>query len=167
MKLVLYGVSSPYAADAVETAARLGWELAACVRNVAAGEAPPELPSVLDAGELTPELLALPFLVPLMKPGRGAPRPRTRAPAASARACAMVDPTADGRAQRADRRGLLRQRRRDPRRRRRRGRRLRDQPRRLDRSPQRARGLREHRPRRRHRRRLPHRARERSSASAR
>ena len=67
MKIVLYGVSSPYAADAVETAARLGWELAACVRNVPDGETPAELPAVIEAERLTPELLELPFLVPLMK----------------------------------------------------------------------------------------------------
>jgi hypothetical protein len=68
VKLVLYGVSSPYAADAAESAARLGWALAACVRNVPAGHVPAEIPSPLDAEDLTPELLELPFLVPLMKP---------------------------------------------------------------------------------------------------
>jgi sugar O-acyltransferase (sialic acid O-acetyltransferase NeuD family) len=68
VRIVLYGVSSPYAADAAETAGRLGWELAACVRNVPEGEPPPELPSVLDAELLGAEELALPFLVPLMKP---------------------------------------------------------------------------------------------------
>ena len=94
MRLVLYGVSSPYAADAVETAARLGWEFAACVRNVATGEEPPELPSVLDAGALTPELLALPFLVPLMKPQtRRAASEDARARGFS-ESVAMVDPTA-------------------------------------------------------------------------
>jgi sugar O-acyltransferase (sialic acid O-acetyltransferase NeuD family) len=94
VRLVLYGVSSPYAADAVETAVRLGWELAACIRNVSDGEPPPELPSVLGAEDVPPELLSLPFLVPLMKPAAR----RAASEDALARgfrdAATMIDPTA-------------------------------------------------------------------------
>ena len=38
MRVVLYAVSTPHAEELVETARRLGWELAAAVRNVDEGE---------------------------------------------------------------------------------------------------------------------------------
>jgi len=94
MRLVLYGVSSPHAADAVETAARLGWKLAACVQNIPDIDPPEEVPFVLDAEQLGPELLRLPFLVPLMKPEAR----RAAGEEAIARGfrdqATMVDPTA-------------------------------------------------------------------------
>lgn len=68
MKLVLYAVSSPYAAEALETAGRLGWEVAACVRNLPGTPVPGELPRVLEADELSPALVALPFAVALVTP---------------------------------------------------------------------------------------------------
>ena len=69
MKLVLYGVSSPYAAEAVETVARLGWELAGCVRNLPGAPVPAELPGVIEVDDLPPGLAVLPFNVPLITPG--------------------------------------------------------------------------------------------------
>ena len=94
MKLVLYGVSSPYAADAVETAARLDWELAACIRNVPDGEPPGELTAVLDAERLTGDLLALPFLVPLMKPAARRAACEDAIAHGFTRPATMIDPTA-------------------------------------------------------------------------
>jgi len=94
VRLILYGVSSPYAADAVETAGRLGWELAACIRNVAGGAPPEELPSLLDAEHLTPELLGLPFLVPLMKPAARRAAGADAIARGFSEAATMLDPTA-------------------------------------------------------------------------
>ncbi len=94
MRLVLYGVSSPYAADAVETASRLGWALAACVRNVPDGTPPEELPSLIEAQELPPELLELPFLVPLMKAATRRAATEDAFSRGFAIHATMVDPTA-------------------------------------------------------------------------
>jgi sugar O-acyltransferase (sialic acid O-acetyltransferase NeuD family) len=69
MRLVLYAVSSPYAAEAVETAGRLGWEIAACVRNLPDTPVPSEVPEIVEADDLTEALLDLPFAVPLITPG--------------------------------------------------------------------------------------------------
>ena len=91
---MLYAVSSPYAAEAFETVMRLGWEVAACVRNVDEGTVPPELPEPVEAGELAPSLLALPFAVALITPRH------RRLAVADARergfreAASLVDPTA-------------------------------------------------------------------------
>lgn len=68
MKLVLYAVSSPYAAEAIETAGRLGWEVAACVRNLPDTPVPSEVFGLIEADQLSPELLALPFTVALVNP---------------------------------------------------------------------------------------------------
>lgn len=94
MRIVLYAVSSPYAADALETAERLGWEVAACVRNVADAEPPPEVIDIVEADALTSELLSLPFAVALVSPRH------RRAAHADARArglrelVSLLDPTA-------------------------------------------------------------------------
>jgi sugar O-acyltransferase (sialic acid O-acetyltransferase NeuD family) len=94
VRLVLYGVSSPYAAEALETARRLDWEVAAAVRNMAALPAPAEIADSVTLDDLAGELRALPFLVPLIGPGH------RHAAVADARAngfdalASMVDPTA-------------------------------------------------------------------------
>ena len=94
MRFVLYAVSSPYAAEAVETAARLGWEIAACVRNLPDTQVPSEVSEIVEADDLSPALLALPFAVPLITPGH------RRSAIADARLrgfqeiASLVDPTA-------------------------------------------------------------------------
>ena len=94
MKLVLYAVSSPYAAEAIETARRLGWELAACVRNLPGTEVPSEVPMPVEAHELPPSLTALPFAVALITPAH------RRSAIADARSrgftdmVSLIDPTA-------------------------------------------------------------------------
>lgn len=68
MRIVLFGVASPYAADIEECCKRLGWEIAACVMNVE-GEAYVSDPArVMDPSALTADLKALPVIVPLMTP---------------------------------------------------------------------------------------------------
>jgi sugar O-acyltransferase (sialic acid O-acetyltransferase NeuD family) len=69
VRFVLYAVSSPYAAEAVETAGRLGWEIAACVRNLPDTEVPSEVPEIVEADDVAEALLDLPFAVPLITPG--------------------------------------------------------------------------------------------------
>ena len=94
MKLVLYAVSSPYAAEAIETVGRLGWEVAACVRNLPDTPVPSEVFAPIDADELSPELLALPFAVALITPAHR----RSAIADAHARGfreiVSLVDPTA-------------------------------------------------------------------------
>ncbi len=68
MRLVLFGVSSPYAAEAAESAQRAGVEVAACVRNRPDIPVPAELNRLTDVESLTVELRMLPFLVPLIGP---------------------------------------------------------------------------------------------------
>ncbi len=68
MRFVLYGVSTSHASELVESAQRLGWQLAACVRNLAGFPVPPEVPEVIDADELDDDLLMLPFAVPQTNP---------------------------------------------------------------------------------------------------
>jgi sugar O-acyltransferase (sialic acid O-acetyltransferase NeuD family) len=69
MRLVLFAVSSLYATEALETAQRLGWEVAACVRNVLDAAVPAELPNVVGVEEVDDDLVRLPFAVPLTTPG--------------------------------------------------------------------------------------------------
>jgi sugar O-acyltransferase (sialic acid O-acetyltransferase NeuD family) len=92
--LVLYAVSSPYAAEAMETARRLGWEVEACVRNVPGLPVSAELPSVVEVDELPSQLHSLPFTVPLITPGhRHAATADARARGFRAQA-ELIDPTA-------------------------------------------------------------------------
>ena len=94
MRLVLFAVSSPYAAEAVETTRRLGWQLAACVRNMPDLPVPVEVPAPLDAEDLPHDLLSLPFAVPLITPGhRHAATVDARARGFGSQ-LALVDPTA-------------------------------------------------------------------------
>jgi sugar O-acyltransferase (sialic acid O-acetyltransferase NeuD family) len=52
----------------METARRLGWAIEACVRNVPGLPVPAEMPSVVEADDLPPQLHSLPFAVPLITP---------------------------------------------------------------------------------------------------
>jgi sugar O-acyltransferase (sialic acid O-acetyltransferase NeuD family) len=94
VRFVLYAVSSPYAAEAVETAERLGWEIAACVRNLPDTRVPNEVFEIVEADDLPPALLELPFAVALITPGH------RRSAIADARLrgfgeiASLVDPTA-------------------------------------------------------------------------
>jgi sugar O-acyltransferase (sialic acid O-acetyltransferase NeuD family) len=94
LTFVLYAVSSPYAAEALETARRLGLEVAGCVRNLPGSPVPEELPDPIEADQLGAQLIELPFLVALVTP-----RDRRLATADAytrgfARMTSLVDPTA-------------------------------------------------------------------------
>jgi sugar O-acyltransferase (sialic acid O-acetyltransferase NeuD family) len=94
VRLVLYAVSSPFAAEAVETAGRLGWEITACVRNLPGAQVPSEVYEIVEADELSATLLSLPFAVALVTPGH------RRSAIADARSrgfeeqASLIDPTA-------------------------------------------------------------------------
>ncbi len=68
MRIVLYAVSTPHASELVETARRLGWDVAAAVRNLAGAPVPAEMQGVVDVDELDPRLLELAFAVPQTSP---------------------------------------------------------------------------------------------------
>ncbi len=94
MKLVLYAVSSPYVADAIETVGRLGWELAACVRNLPDAPIPAEVSGLLEAHELSPDLLALPFAIALVTPAHRASAIADARERGFDELLSLVDPTA-------------------------------------------------------------------------
>ncbi len=94
MKLVLFAVSSPYAAEAFESARRLGWEVVACVRNLAGAPAPDELPRITDADDLTAGLFDIPFVVPLIGPEARRTASADAHARGFSRAGTLVDPTA-------------------------------------------------------------------------
>jgi sugar O-acyltransferase (sialic acid O-acetyltransferase NeuD family) len=94
MPIVLYGIGSPIVADVAETCARLGLQIAAWIRNRPGESHEPAGQAVIGAEDVSTELTALEFTVPLFTPShrreaaeeagqRGFIRPRT-----------LVDPTA-------------------------------------------------------------------------
>jgi sugar O-acyltransferase (sialic acid O-acetyltransferase NeuD family) len=94
VRFVLYGVSTPQASELAETARRLGWEIAAAVRNMPELPVPAEIEATVGLEELNPELLALPFAVPQTLPAQ-----RYRAMADARRvgfkeAVTLLDPSA-------------------------------------------------------------------------
>jgi sugar O-acyltransferase (sialic acid O-acetyltransferase NeuD family) len=94
VRLVLYAASTPHASELAETIRRLGWELAAAIRNVPDEPVPAEAGPVVEADELDPELLALPFAVPQTTPAdREAATADARARGFGA-AATLVDPSA-------------------------------------------------------------------------
>jgi sugar O-acyltransferase (sialic acid O-acetyltransferase NeuD family) len=93
VKVVLFAVASPFAAEMLETLRRLGWQVAACVRNLP-GAVASELPGVIDAEHLDEALIALAFAVPLTTPGhRHAATADARSRGFTTQAT-IVDPTA-------------------------------------------------------------------------
>jgi sugar O-acyltransferase (sialic acid O-acetyltransferase NeuD family) len=94
VKFVLFAASSSHASELAETAARLGWEIAAAVRNLPDAIVPEEVTPVRDVATLEPALLELPFAVPQTRPAnRRAAVAAARAAGLSAMAT-LVDPTA-------------------------------------------------------------------------
>lgn len=94
MRFVLYAVSSPYAAEAFETAGRLGWEIVACVRNLPETQVPGELSKIVEADDLSAALVALPFAVPLITPGHRRSAIADARLRGFAEIVSLVDPTA-------------------------------------------------------------------------
>ena len=68
-RVVIYGVGSPIVPDVQESLARAGVEVAAAVRNLDGKSWLLESVAEIMPSELTPELLALPFLAPFFTPG--------------------------------------------------------------------------------------------------
>jgi sugar O-acyltransferase (sialic acid O-acetyltransferase NeuD family) len=68
VKIVLYAVSSPYAAEALETVRRLDHELVACVRNLPVLAVPAEVERLVELSDAGAEVKAAPFIVPLTTP---------------------------------------------------------------------------------------------------
>jgi sugar O-acyltransferase (sialic acid O-acetyltransferase NeuD family) len=94
MSIILYGIGSMIVVDVAETCGRLGLKIAAWVKNVEGKTYEPEGQPVIAAADLSAELTALEFAVPLFTPAhrlkaaadaelRGLRRPRS-----------LIDPTA-------------------------------------------------------------------------
>ncbi len=96
MRFVLYAVSSPHASELLETATRLGWEVAAAVRNVPHMPVPPEIERVpvVEADRLDRDLLTLPFAVPLTNPANRYRAVQDALARGFPRTITLVDPTA-------------------------------------------------------------------------
>jgi sugar O-acyltransferase (sialic acid O-acetyltransferase NeuD family) len=94
MPIVIYGIGSPIVADVAETCLRLTLAVAAWVRNV---DGPSHLPPdarAITAQEITPELTAHEFLVPLFTPGHRRSASQEAMRLGFARPAILVDPTA-------------------------------------------------------------------------
>lgn len=93
MRFVLYAASTPHASELVETAGRLGWELAAAVRNIPGLPVPDEVPAPVEIDELEADLLALPFVVAQTNPAQRREAIADAYRRGFATAATMVDPT--------------------------------------------------------------------------
>lgn len=92
--VVLFGAGSPFCADVAESCRRADLPVVAAVRNVPGPVHVPGDICVVEAAALTPDLLALPFLLPLFGPAN-----RRKALAAATelgfrRMAQLIDPTA-------------------------------------------------------------------------
>jgi sugar O-acyltransferase (sialic acid O-acetyltransferase NeuD family) len=91
--VVLYGVGSPVVADIEVSLARTGCQLAAGVRNVAGNVWLASTDKVVEASNLPPHLLRLPFLVPLFTPGHRQHAMTEACRSGFSRPYVLVDPT--------------------------------------------------------------------------
>jgi sugar O-acyltransferase (sialic acid O-acetyltransferase NeuD family) len=66
--IVLFGAGSTFCVEAVETCRRNGQHIAAAIRNVPGAVYCGEDLPLLEAADVTPDVAALPFLVPLFRP---------------------------------------------------------------------------------------------------
>jgi sugar O-acyltransferase (sialic acid O-acetyltransferase NeuD family) len=66
--LVLFGAGSTFCVDVVETCRRNGQGIAAAIRNVPGPVHSGDGVPLIEAADVTPEIAALPFLVPLFSP---------------------------------------------------------------------------------------------------
>jgi sugar O-acyltransferase (sialic acid O-acetyltransferase NeuD family) len=94
VSIVLYGIGSPVVSDVAESCARLGLPIAAWVKNTEAQTWEEAGQRITLARDISPELTALAFVVPLFTPGYR----RAAAEEAKARGflrpLTLVDPTA-------------------------------------------------------------------------
>lgn len=67
--IVLFGAGSPICVDIVETCRRNGQPIEAAIRNVPGPVYVDESIRVIDASGVAPEIVALPFLLPMFDPG--------------------------------------------------------------------------------------------------
>jgi sugar O-acyltransferase (sialic acid O-acetyltransferase NeuD family) len=94
VRIVLYAVASSHASELVETAARLGWEIAAAIRNLPDLPVPPEVAPVVSVEALDRRLLELEFAVPQTNPAQRYAAIADARARGFRRAATMVDPTA-------------------------------------------------------------------------
>ncbi len=69
LRVLLFGIGSPYTPDIEECCRRLGWAVAACVKNHDGPVYTSGMSPVIDVADLDDKLRALPVIVPLSTPG--------------------------------------------------------------------------------------------------
>jgi sugar O-acyltransferase (sialic acid O-acetyltransferase NeuD family) len=69
VECVLYGVGSPFVEEVLEALLRLGWTVRGGVANIETDYRPARLTPIVGRGEIPPDWLALPVLLPLVTPG--------------------------------------------------------------------------------------------------
>jgi sugar O-acyltransferase (sialic acid O-acetyltransferase NeuD family) len=94
MPIVVYGVGSPILADVAETCSRLRLAVAAWVKNVEGPTFQPAGTDAVAASNLTPELLAHEFIIPLFTPGHRLAAVNDARRRGFTRPATLVDPTA-------------------------------------------------------------------------
>jgi acetyltransferase-like isoleucine patch superfamily enzyme len=94
VSIVLYGSTASMIVDVEESCARLGLPIRAIVHNVDGEDCALAQDLVIRADEVTPEIAACPFLVPIFTPGHRLAASRDAAARGFARPATIVDPTA-------------------------------------------------------------------------
>jgi len=69
MEFILYAVGTPYAMEAFEILLRQNASVRASVSNITGSTIPKGLPNVIEKQEISPELLIIATLIPLLTPG--------------------------------------------------------------------------------------------------
>lgn len=94
MSIVLFAVSSLYAAEAWESARRAGRRVIACVVNRPEIAVPPELDELISVSAVTDEIRWADFMVPLVTPGHRFTATGEAASLGFRTPATLVDPTA-------------------------------------------------------------------------
>jgi sugar O-acyltransferase (sialic acid O-acetyltransferase NeuD family) len=93
MPIVIYGIGSPIVADVAETCRRLALDVAAWVRNIDGPVYSPDAQAIA-VPDITPDLTAHDFLVPLFTPGHRAAASAEAMRLGFTRGATVIDPTA-------------------------------------------------------------------------
>jgi sugar O-acyltransferase (sialic acid O-acetyltransferase NeuD family) len=92
-RVVIYGVGSPIVVDVQESLMRAGIAIAAAVRNIECEVRLLEGVTPIERAQLTPEILALPFLAPFFTPANRHTAARDALAAGFRSGYSLIDPT--------------------------------------------------------------------------
>lgn len=68
MNCIVYGISTDYLFDVVDSIERLGWTVTAYIKNIENGSVPDEVSPIHSIPEIMPEWLSLPVIFPPLTP---------------------------------------------------------------------------------------------------